>query len=77
MTKKSYRVVAPADWRERHLANGWDEKALGPIPAFGIDFPGGRRAEAGQVVDYITPESAAWLLRDGHIEPAKSEGGDS
>ena len=63
-----YRVVAPADWRERHLAAGWDEGRDGPIPAFGLDYPPERRAEAGTIADGLPAESVAWLLEAGLIE---------
>ena len=35
----------------------------------GINYPPGRRAEAGDVVNDLPPESLAWLLADGVIEP--------
>jgi hypothetical protein len=35
----------------------------------GIDYPPGRRAEAGDVVDDLPPGAVAWLLADGVIEP--------
>lgn len=37
----------------------------------GLDYPPGRRAEPGDVVEDLPRESIGWLLRDGLIEPAE------
>lgn len=68
MAAKQYRVKAPTDWRERHIANGWDEERDGPVPPFGIDYPPERRVLAGEIADGLPAESIAWLLADGVIE---------
>lgn len=65
---KRYRVLAPADWRERHLAQGWDEERDGPIPTFGIEYPPERRAEAGEIAEGLPAESVPWLIADGLLE---------
>lgn len=37
----------------------------------GINFPPGKRAEAGDIRDDIPAQSIPWLLEQGHIKPAK------
>lgn len=36
----------------------------------GLDYPPGKRAEAGQVVDDIPAKSVKWLTEQGYIEKA-------
>lgn len=36
----------------------------------GLDYPPGKRAEPGDVVDDLPKESVKWLEEDGKIEPA-------
>lgn len=36
----------------------------------GVDYPPGKRAEAGQVVSDLPDGSIKWLTRQGMIEPA-------
>lgn len=66
--KKRYRVVAPADWIDRHITAGWNVERDGPVPAFGISYPPERRAEAGEIAEGLPAESIPWLLADGLLE---------
>ena len=49
----------------------------------GLDYPPGKRAEPGDVVDDLPEKSVKWLLKDGLIEevgeqkPEKPTGGKS
>jgi|DEB0MinimDraft_3_1074331.scaffolds.fasta_scaffold143742_2 hypothetical protein len=49
----------------------------------GLDYPPGKRAEPGDVVDDLPDKSVKWLLKDGLIEevgaqkPEKPTGGKS
>jgi hypothetical protein len=51
----------------------------------GLDYPPGKRAEPGDVVDDLPEKSVKWLIRDGKIEevgsapdkPKKPSGGKS
>lgn len=44
----------------------------------GLDYPPGKRAEAGDVVSDLPDGSVKWLAKQGLIEPAdaKAKGGD-
>ncbi len=49
----------------------------------GLDYPPGKRAEPGDVVDDLPEKSVKWLLKDGKIaevspeKPKKPTGGKS
>lgn len=42
-------------------------------PVHGIDYPPGRRAEPGDVVDDLPAKSVRWLLAAGIIEPDQED----